>query len=238
MAADNEHNHQDKSHRTDKVRSRAKRQREHSNRRIKIDSARGDNSVSDPHSGRTRLSEFLEENRGALFRFCRGILRDHAAAEDAVQDVCTLAIQSIDSGKIIDELGFRYWLYRISRNHCLDLVRRAKVEREYFRTLGGELKRETRHSLHLGKESFEEEVRPALQKLSKSDQEIIRLRFCEKLAFEEIGEILGISRNTAIVRLHRATHRAKDALDGTSNRYNIRGNAPQKPCSGDQPPPP
>jgi RNA polymerase sigma-70 factor (ECF subfamily) len=63
-----------------------------------------------------------------LFQISRGILRDGASAEDAVQSTFERAFREIDR---FDEswsaAGLQAWLARICRNFCLDELRRRRT---------------------------------------------------------------------------------------------------------------
>lgn len=57
------------------------------------------------------------------------------------------------------------------------------------------------------------DVRAALATLSENDQEVLRLVGWEELSLAEVAAVLGCSRPTAAVRLHRARRRLVGALD-------------------------
>jgi RNA polymerase sigma factor (sigma-70 family) len=56
------------------------------------------------------------------------------------------------------------------------------------------------------------DVRAALTRLSPADQELLRLIGWEELTVAEAATVLGCSRTTAAVRLHRARRRLTDLL--------------------------
>jgi RNA polymerase sigma-70 factor (ECF subfamily) len=56
------------------------------------------------------------------------------------------------------------------------------------------------------------DVRAALATLSERDQEILRLVGWEELTVSEAAEVLGCTRTTAAVRLHRARKRLTEAM--------------------------
>ncbi len=51
-----------------------------------------------------------------------------------------------------------------------------------------------------------------MSRLSKRDQEVLRLSYYEELSHEEIGEVLDCSSRNVAVRLHRALKRLKKQL--------------------------
>ncbi len=55
-------------------------------------------------------------------------------------------------------------------------------------------------------------VRAALQQLPAQAREVLVLRYLEDLSADQIGAILGLSRNAVDVRLNRARQRMKDSL--------------------------
>ncbi len=55
-------------------------------------------------------------------------------------------------------------------------------------------------------------VRAALQRLPAQAREVLVLRYLEDLSADQIGAILGLSRNAVDVRLNRARQRMKDSL--------------------------
>ena len=60
-------------------------------------------------------------------------------------------------------------------------------------------------------------VHHALEHLSESDQEVLRLAAWEGLAPAEIAAVLGCSANAAALRLSRARRRLRGELTGTSS---------------------
>lgn len=58
-----------------------------------------------------------------------------------------------------------------------------------------------------------EAVRSGLGSLSESDQEVLVLAGWFELSTDELALTLGVSNNTAAVRLHRARQRLRDAVD-------------------------
>ena len=55
-----------------------------------------------------------------------------------------------------------------------------------------------------------------LSLLKKDQSDIIEMRFFEKLSFNEIGEILGITGNNAKIRLYRSVDQLKKIFKANS----------------------
>lgn len=69
------------------------------------------------------------------------------------------------------------------------------------------------------------DVRVALQTLSESDQELLRLIGWEQLTLAEAASVLGCARATAAVRLHRARRRLVAALERSGDSGRATGPA-------------
>ena len=126
--------------------------------------------------------------REVIVRFCLGYLGDEAAAEDAAQEVF---VRVLEAKSVPDH--FRAWLYRIARNHCLNLLR-ARGARRDGSTFGTENPAPMSQAGHLTKLVAAEEgerVARALEELSLEHREVLRLRYGEDLSREAKENILG-----------------------------------------------
>src|SRR5688500_20225550 len=87
---------------------------------------------------RDAFSDLVKRHQGTVFRIALRILRDEGEASDAAQEAFLKAfrnLQSFDTAR-----PFAPWLYRIARNHALDMARSksASTERLEIARAGGE----------------------------------------------------------------------------------------------------
>ena len=147
--------------------------------------------------------------RKRLQAFAWGYLRDHAAAEDAVQDVFVKVMQN---ATVPD--AFRAWIYRITRNHCLNLLRgmgrrrdnaRLATHVEVWASAAGALTR-------FADEERRGEVAQALADLTPEQQEVLRLRYADGLSRGEVASVLDVPESTVKSRLFAALQRVRQKL--------------------------
>src|SRR5215212_9567001 len=69
--------------------------------------------------------EIMRRNNRRLFRAARGVLRDDAEAEDAVQEAYVRAFQGL--GGFRGEASLSTWLTRIAYNEALGRLRRRRT---------------------------------------------------------------------------------------------------------------
>lgn len=74
---------------------------------------------------REDVRTLYEQHAGSVFNRARRLLKDEESAWEAVQEVF---VKVIKTGKDFrGESSVWTWLYRITTNHCLNLIRRQKA---------------------------------------------------------------------------------------------------------------
>lgn len=142
----------------------------------------------------------------ALQRFAYGYLGERAAVEDAVQEVFVRVLRSRD---VPDEL--RPWLYRVTRNLCLNRLdsadhraRRAAVEVDEQHWV-----RQTGNLTQLVREEQRQQLAHLVASLPREQQEVLRLRYAEDLSRAEIADVLGLSVSVVKSRLYEGLKRLR-----------------------------
>jgi RNA polymerase sigma-70 factor (ECF subfamily) len=111
---------------------------------------------------------------------------------------------------------FSAWLYRIAINEINQLYRKEKIQRtvkideDELRYMAAEMD---------GEEDIEtryKKIADVLGNLPEEEIQMVELRFFERRAFKEIGEILNITENNAKVKLYRIIDKLKTLI--TTNK--------------------
>ena len=155
--------------------------------------------LRDGHTDAAALLESIYRDR--LRAFAYGYLRDHQAAEDAVQDVF---LRVLTADTVPD--AFRPWIYRITRNHCLNRLR-AKGRRRDGARLATHLDAWDGAAGALTRFVGDErraDVAAALEALPLEQQEALRLRYADGLSRAEIAALLDVPASTVKSRLFTA----------------------------------
>ena len=174
----------------------------------------------------TALEILMERHSSRVYRVAFGITRNHAEAEEVVQDVFLTLFRKIDMFEGRAALGT--WLYRVAANAALIKRRgkRATMEvslEDCLPTFRDDGHREgdramliadwspTPESLLLSGEAREILDR-ALDRLPEHYRALLVLRDVEELSNEEVAEILGESVSSVKSRLHRARMALREIL--------------------------
>jgi RNA polymerase sigma factor (sigma-70 family) len=165
-------------------------------------------------SGNEHAFEVLfDRYHSRLLAFCRHMLRSTEDAEDVLQEVFVKA----HAAMIADErpINVRPWLYRISRNRCLNHLRRPVPEgQDSMDLLVGEGGVSTAERVQ-SREEFRALVED-VQDLPETQRTALLLREMDALSYEEIAVAMDTTR-----RPSRASSRA--ARFASSSRKRPRG---------------
>jgi RNA polymerase sigma-70 factor (ECF subfamily) len=107
------------------------------------------------------------------------------------------------------------WLYGVARR-ALAEQRRGQERR---RRLGERLRSVAVEEVSTTPELRDHWLTEALRRLSPTDREALLLRYWEELEPAQIARVMGCSRATATVRLHRARLRLRRELDAGGGRH-------------------
>ncbi|MEV0586738.1 RNA polymerase sigma factor [Nonomuraea sp. NPDC050310] len=135
----------------------------------------------------------------------------HQLAEEVVSETFLVAWRRLDS---IPDHAQLPWLLRVARNILRDNFRQAARRQ----SLEAELRMWIDEAAaDVGEHATERvAVLRALAGLSDADKEILTLTTWHGLSSTEAAEVLGCSKTTFFVRLHRARRRLQSAVDATS----------------------
>ena len=159
--------------------------------------------------------ELYRDFAPAIFRFCRRALPTREDAEDATMDIFTKLKDVL--GQYDETRSFSAWLYRVSANHCWDILRRRKIRQDKETEDVDEVPLEHPDPNQLDRlieQRTSEEVRAALQKLGPRARMALVLRYYSDMSYDEIADALGVRRAFVGVVLLRARHELRQALEG------------------------
>jgi RNA polymerase sigma factor (sigma-70 family) len=174
--------------------------------------------ISPPIYVREWVGEIVRSNYRILYSIAFGYVRNHSLAEDLVQTSVMKGLQAISRLKECDSIVG--WLASITRNTCLEDLRRKKGRFEESLEQAGQLQilRSKDENLF----ELQHLLLEAINSLPDSQALVVRLRFLEDCDLSEIAERLGLRKNTVEVRLHRAM----EALSKTKTLRSLRSEYP------------
>lgn len=149
---------------------------------------------------------------GIIIKLCRAYTNSQEDFEDYYQEVCLQIWRSKENFR--EESQWSTWVYRISLNVCLTLLKKKKNNVQHF--VSDSVVNEEIES----NDAFSDEslnlLYDAIRQLSEIDRAIIML-YLEEKSQKEIAEIIGTNPNNIGVRVKRIKIRLKKILDGKIN---------------------
>ena len=145
-----------------------------------------------------------------VFLFAKGYVKQDALAEDMAQEVFVKAWKNLE--KFDKEKKFSTWLLQITKNTCIDLLRKNKnllaagqVDEEVM----DEFLENTVDLRPLPEEIFDskgfgERLEQIIAALPEPYNRVVRMHLLDDLTFQEIADILGQPINTIKSRYRRS----------------------------------
>jgi len=149
-----------------------------------------------------------------IIKICRAYTNSQEDFEDYYQEVCLQIWRSKENFR--EQCKWSTWVYRISLNVCLTLLKKKKSNgKAYFTSdvLPDDV-------MVIENRAFEDEslnqLYVAIRHLSEVDRALILL-YLEEKSYQEIADILGTNANNIGVRVNRIKERLKKLLDEKFN---------------------
>ena len=168
------------------------------------------------------LQLLMRRHNQTLYRTARGILKDDAEAEDAVQEGYLSAYRAM--GSFRDEARLSTWLVRIVANEALARLRKRKRSAEIVRLDGDPESSDQGIEATMSESAPEQpehgalraEARRLLEKkideLPDAFRAVFVLRAIEELSAEETAAVLDIPEATVRTRFFRARGLLRESL--------------------------
>lgn len=135
-----------------------------------------------------KYAVLVERYQHQMFVYCCRLLGHEQEAEDAVQDIMVKAYEAI--GKYKPEVNFSSWLYKIAYHHCINMLRRKKLQQKMYVLFKPELSTPSPEQ-ELDHRQFSAPLAYALRALTPEERGLLVLRVFEELSYTEISEVQG-----------------------------------------------
>jgi RNA polymerase sigma-70 factor (ECF subfamily) len=145
-----------------------------------------------------------------LYNAALWILRSAEDARDVTQIVFLRVAEQLD--EYDPQYKFFSWIYRITVNESLNLLRRSRREEALDDDVELPGPERSNPESQVGEAELSRRVRAALMSLPTNDRVVLSLRHFSECSYEEIGRILDLDEKTVKSRLYEARHRLRGLL--------------------------
>lgn len=173
---------------------------------------------------RQAFQQLVENYQRKVYGICIGMLKDPADSHDVSQEVFIKVYRYLENFNF--QSSFYTWLYRITVNKCIDFIRKQKRKKEVEYDDGilreGDVEGDDtilpsklgiNPDRSYGRKELRKQMLQALETLSDKHRTILILREVEGLSYQEMAEVLDISKGTVMSRLYHARRYFQDAVE-------------------------
>jgi len=165
----------------------------------------------------------FERYRKMILSIAFYMAKNEHDAYDMAQEAYVKIYKNIN--KFEGKSKFSTWVYRVTKNTCIDELKRINRNREYSAENEDDLKNsEEKIFINIPEEEaikneLNNYVRELLEELSPLYSDIIKLRYVSGLSYNEIAEKLKCSQGTVKSRLYRGKKYLKQIIDQKMNNF-------------------
>jgi len=160
-----------------------------------------------------RFEQQVHKHQDQVYGFACSMLKNEVTAQDVTQDVFIKLWEHRDE---VDDERALPWLMRVTRNACIDQLRRRQTrQRTMTVDTEGVSRAESqrpRPDTNTEMSDFEDHLEAALDEIDEPYRSVVVLREIQELKYKEIAETLDMPLNTVKVYLHRGRKKLRKQL--------------------------
>jgi RNA polymerase sigma-70 factor (ECF subfamily) len=161
----------------------------------------------------TYFTQLYRRYAGKVFAKCISMLSDEGLARDATQEIFIKILLNLS--KFTEQSSFSTWVYSITYNYCIDLIRKKKKVPLLFSEDVGKISKESEVEIpdSVLLEMKQERLAKVLDRLPPGDKAILMMKYIDELQIKEIGDILGKTESAIKMQIMRAKQKAQGIYD-------------------------
>lgn len=140
---------------------------------------------------------------GKVFGKCISILKDESAAEDSMQDIFMKILLNLS--KFSGKSKFSTWIYSITYNYCIDVIRRKKKDKSVL-VEDMSMAHDTEEDLNDSEllEVSISRLKVILEEIPVMDKAILLMKYQDEMSIKEISATLSKSESAIKMKIKRA----------------------------------
>ena len=162
------------------------------------------------------IGELFKRYTHLVFGVCLKYLQNEEKSKDAVMEIFESLIEKLKIHKV---LSFKSWLYSVSKNHCLMLIRvnssDTRLKEKIYQNLISE-NVELQDQMHLlfkdEQEPVAEKLDEAINQLKKEQMNCIKLMYLDDKSYKQIVDITGYSMKEVKSHIQNGKRNIKNYL--------------------------
>jgi len=155
------------------------------------------------------FGELYKRYAGRVYAKCISMLNDEGLARDAMQEIFIKVLMNLS--RFNAQSTFSTWVYSITYNYCIDLIRRKKKLKVVFSEDVGKLSREVDVDVpdSVLLEIKQEQLREVMKAMPPGDKAILMMKYMDDLSIRDIADVLDKSESAIKMQIMRAKQKAQ-----------------------------
>jgi RNA polymerase sigma factor (sigma-70 family) len=148
-----------------------------------------------------------------VFAKCYSMLSDEGQARDATQEIFIKILMNLT--RFNEQSTFSTWLYSITYNFCIDIIRKKKKLQILFTEDVSRIKNDADEDVadSVLLEMKQERLSQVLELLPPGDKAILLMKYNDDLQIKDIAETLGKTESAIKMQIMRAKMKAQSLHD-------------------------
>ena len=153
-----------------------------------------------------------------VFAKCMSFLKSEDEANDALQDIFITVL--LKASKFEGRSKLSTWIYSITYNHCVDIVRKKKREKRVLVDDWGRFENTIEIEDSLLLETRVDQLKIILEKIPAKDKAILLMKYQDDMSIKEISASLEKSESAIKMMLNRAKQKFRNIHAEINKEYN------------------
>ncbi|HSF46705.1 MAG TPA: sigma-70 family RNA polymerase sigma factor [Chitinophagaceae bacterium] len=162
------------------------------------------------------LGVLFERYMHLVYGTCLKYLKDRETAKDAVMNIFEELVTKLRSHEVDN---FKSWLFVVSKNHCLMLLRKESRSRTVEIPIS---LMQSEEEIHLNgvleKEKHLTDLEDCLRGLADEQQQTVRMFYLDNKCYNEIAELTGLEWNKIRSHIQNGRRNLKICMDKKSDK--------------------
>jgi RNA polymerase sigma factor (sigma-70 family) len=164
------------------------------------------------------FSMLYRKYSGKVYGKCISILKHEDEARDAVQDIFVKIMLNL--GNFGEKSQFSTWIYSITYNFCIDVIRKKKKDKTLF-------SEDIERAPDVAADDVPDEyllemdmkyLKQVLEELPTGDKMILLMKYQDDMSIKEIADILDKTESAIKMKIKRAKHKAQEIFERLSQK--------------------
>jgi RNA polymerase sigma factor (sigma-70 family) len=164
------------------------------------------------------FSMLYRKYSGKVYGKCISILKHEDEARDAVQDIFVKIMLNL--GNFGEKSQFSTWIYSITYNFCIDVIRKKKKDKTLF-------SEDIERAPDVAADEVPDEyllemdmkyLKQVLEEIPTGDKMILLMKYQDDMSIKEIADILDKTESAIKMKIKRAKHKAQEIFERLSQR--------------------